>query len=241
MYASEGLYFPEPRHRLHRAVVLLDASLDLLRMAFVSNVGVHSAESRGSALGIATGVLACKLKTWLRFRTEIGPRSTVTAGLSFAALTDLLISAALIYYLLRSRTGYKKTDHIVQRLMIFSVNTGLITMVCSIAVILSFAFVNNSLLFAGLYSAASKLYSNSLFGTLNARQQLRKSDSNDSEPAELKIRSTEPTPIEISRQMVKVVHTDVSSRSLFLLGVGLIIIVDGSSEQSRSEIEKTTY
>lgn len=41
--------------------------------------------------------------------------------------------------------------------------------------------------------------------------------------------------------MVKVVHTDVSSRSLFLLGVGLIIIVDGSSEQSRSEIEKTTY
>ncbi|KIM76788.1 hypothetical protein PILCRDRAFT_91424 [Piloderma croceum F 1598] len=65
-----------------------------------------------------------------------------------AVVADALIASSLCIMLAKKRTGFRKTDTIVNILMMYTINTGLIT---------------------GL----NKLYFNSLLATLNARANLR--------------------------------------------------------------------
>ena len=55
--------------------------------------------------------------------------------------TSILITVLVIFYLQRGRTGFRKTDNIINRLIIFSVNTGLLTSICST---LATIFVSNA-------------------------------------------------------------------------------------------------
>ncbi|CAL1703592.1 unnamed protein product [Somion occarium] len=125
------------------------------------------------SFGIATFTLMLTLDNWLSFRQEIGPLFTVAFGIALALFMDFLIASVLIFYLLRNRSGLRRTDHIVTFLIAYAVNTGAITMVVSAAIVFTFVFLKSSLLFAGLNIASGKLYANSLLGTLNARQILR--------------------------------------------------------------------
>lgn len=47
------------------------------------------------------------------------------------AFTSVLITILLIFYLHRGRTGLRKTDSIINWLIVFSVNTGLLTSIFS--------------------------------------------------------------------------------------------------------------
>lgn len=44
-----------------------------------------------------------------------------------AAVCDILIAAGLCWYLQTGRTGYKRTDNIVDRLIIYAINRGVLT------------------------------------------------------------------------------------------------------------------
>ncbi|CAL1703579.1 unnamed protein product [Somion occarium] len=125
------------------------------------------------SFGFATAALTYKLGAWTTFREETGPLFTLSCGLGLSALVDALIAGIIIYYLRRGQTGFKSTDNVVRSLMAYAVNSGAITMIVSIVIVLTFVFLKNSLLFAGLVTVAGKLYSNSLLGTLNARSYLR--------------------------------------------------------------------
>lgn len=94
-------------------------------------------------------------------------------GLVLSAVTDVTIATVLIYSLRKSRTGFKKTDHVVEKLMVYAVHTGAITSLGSLGVVFMFVFMKESIAFAGLSAITNKLYANSLLGTLNARQALR--------------------------------------------------------------------
>ncbi|CAL1703578.1 unnamed protein product [Somion occarium] len=122
---------------------------------------------------VSTAALTYKLGAWTTFREETGPLFTLSCGLGLSALVDALIAGIIIYYLRRGQTGFKSTDNVVRSLMAYAVNSGAITMIVSIVIVLTFVFLKNSLLFAGLVTVAGKLYSNSLLGTLNARSYLR--------------------------------------------------------------------
>lgn len=50
----------------------------------------------------------------------------------FGAVSDFAIAGSLIFYLHRSRTGFKRSESMVNRLIIFSINTGAVTSVCAI-------------------------------------------------------------------------------------------------------------
>ncbi|EPQ52288.1 hypothetical protein GLOTRDRAFT_47746, partial [Gloeophyllum trabeum ATCC 11539] len=78
------------------------------------------------------------------------------------ALCDLIIAASMIYYLHKSRTGFSRTDDIVQRLIRVTVETGLIcTVVALIDLAVYVAFKDNNYHFTPVLTL-SKLYSNSL-------------------------------------------------------------------------------
>lgn len=135
--------------------------------------------------GLASAALTATLDTWGRFRSERLPLFTISSGLAFNATVDLAIAFILIRYLHRNQTGFKKTDSAISILMAYAVNTGAITMVVSLVTALTFAFMKTSLVFAGLTVVAGKLYSNSLLGTLNARNLIRSKTGAPYQSAEL--------------------------------------------------------
>ncbi|GJJ08246.1 hypothetical protein Clacol_002455 [Clathrus columnatus] len=58
-------------------------------------------------------------------------------GLGSAAACDLIIATGLCWYLYQSRTGYRKTDSLIVRLMVYTLNCGLLTGVCATMVIIT--------------------------------------------------------------------------------------------------------
>ncbi|KIP05557.1 hypothetical protein PHLGIDRAFT_128816 [Phlebiopsis gigantea 11061_1 CR5-6] len=90
-------------------------------------------------------------------------------------LTDLAISASLCLFLLRQRkqTAFKQTFSIINILLIYTVNTGLLTSIlCLISIITRILQPDNFYFFA-TYMILSGLYSNALLGSLNARDWFR--------------------------------------------------------------------
>lgn len=121
------------------------------------------------ALGLASASLTWKLKIWDGFRASVGPLFTLTCGFSLSAVVDIIISATLLFYVAR---GQKKSDNIVKSLQRYVINTGCLTMLVSIAIVLTFILMKDTLVFAGLVEIQCKLYANSFIATLNARQDL---------------------------------------------------------------------
>ncbi|KAJ3730769.1 hypothetical protein C8R42DRAFT_771898 [Lentinula raphanica] len=91
-----------------------------------------------------------------------------------AIACDLVITLAMVYNLDKSRTGLKKTDHVLNMLIIFTVNTGLITVVLSTASLICFLVLPQSILvYVALETILPKCYLNSFLATLNSREFLR--------------------------------------------------------------------
>ncbi|TCD64938.1 hypothetical protein EIP91_003435 [Steccherinum ochraceum] len=95
-----------------------------------------------------------------------------TGGLTSAAVVDIMITTALIFYLKRSRTGFSGMDVIINSITLYTVETGLITSVTTVASLICWISMPHNLIFLGLHFAISKLYANALLATLNARKTL---------------------------------------------------------------------
>ncbi|EIW57916.1 uncharacterized protein TRAVEDRAFT_48939 [Trametes versicolor FP-101664 SS1] len=96
----------------------------------------------------------------------------VCSALGTAVVVDVFVSAALIYYLHSSRTGFKRTDSLLDVLMVYAINTGLSTSIVSLAAALTAIIMPRNLVYSGLYIISSKLYANSLLAVLNSRRAL---------------------------------------------------------------------
>ncbi|KLO07563.1 hypothetical protein SCHPADRAFT_643465 [Schizopora paradoxa] len=94
-------------------------------------------------------------------------------SLASAVVADLWIALALCWYLMRSRTGFKTTDSKINVIMVYVINTGLLTTICALCCLISFAAMPHNFIFIAFYFSLSKLYINSLLATLNARERLR--------------------------------------------------------------------
>ncbi|TCD68224.1 hypothetical protein EIP91_011293 [Steccherinum ochraceum] len=126
-----------------------------------------------TTFSLASTTLMYTLGLWAAFTETTGSLFTVSMSLSLLAFADFSIAAVLMFYLWRSRTGFKKSDAVVHTLMAYCVNSGFLTMICSAMVLIMFLVQQNTLVFAGFVQVTSKLYANSLLGSLNMRSFLR--------------------------------------------------------------------
>ncbi|OCH88917.1 hypothetical protein OBBRIDRAFT_794805 [Obba rivulosa] len=109
-------------------------------------------------------------------QTSVLPKLAWAAstGLGCSIAGDFLITLTLCYNLHKSRSGVKKTDKLINVLIVYTVNTGLLTsMVATCAIILSNVFATSFWLLLP-FCLVSKSYVNSALATLNAREKLRK-------------------------------------------------------------------
>ncbi|KAF5370471.1 hypothetical protein D9615_009756 [Tricholomella constricta] len=93
-------------------------------------------------------------------------------ALGSGVVADLLIASSLCLYLSKSRTGFRKTDSIVNALIMYAINTSLLTTICSAACFITYTIWPKEFTFIGIYFSLSKLYLNSLLATLNNREAL---------------------------------------------------------------------
>ncbi|PIL32221.1 hypothetical protein GSI_05466 [Ganoderma sinense ZZ0214-1] len=107
----------------------------------------------------------------------------VSTGSTMAVSSDILITAMLITALRRSRTGIKRTDSMLDVMIMYSINTGLLTGIANLGSLL-FAFIQpGTLIWAGVGIPGVKMYANTLMAALNSRRSLAaKGSGNDISP-----------------------------------------------------------
>ncbi|KAJ3928235.1 MAG: hypothetical protein NXY57DRAFT_1041793 [Lentinula lateritia] len=86
---------------------------------------------------------------------------------------DLLIASILTYLLQRCKTGFKRTNTMINKLIILAINTGVITSLCAISSLISFLAAPNTFIYISFFFSMGRLYTNSLLTSLNCRQRIR--------------------------------------------------------------------
>ncbi|KAI0363648.1 hypothetical protein BV20DRAFT_975436 [Pilatotrama ljubarskyi] len=92
--------------------------------------------------------------------------------LGIAVTVDLIATGTLTYYLRRSRTGFKRTDSMVDVLMVYGINTGLSTSVITMTSLICAIAKPASLVYAAILVVGTKMYANSLLAVLNSRRSI---------------------------------------------------------------------
>ncbi|PAV16679.1 hypothetical protein PNOK_0829900 [Pyrrhoderma noxium] len=162
-----------------KLLVFLIWTLDTVHQALILKVGYTYVVTdydnpkllgnTGVAVPILTssGPLVELAKTFnLRTFAELKPYIwIVKLCISLIAVTDTSIAVTLIVLLHRSKTGFEKSDNIINRLIVFTVNTGAIPSFLSLLIIVIMEIYPNNLIWKSTYI----VYTNTLFATLNAR------------------------------------------------------------------------
>ncbi|KAI0672062.1 hypothetical protein C8Q78DRAFT_722185 [Trametes maxima] len=88
--------------------------------------------------------------------------------------TDITLAGTLVSILLRSRTGFKKTDATIDVLILYAINTGMATSIFGV-LILVFGFTSpQTLIYPAISVVSNKVIANSMLAVLNSRQSLAK-------------------------------------------------------------------
>ncbi|KAI0749999.1 hypothetical protein C8Q80DRAFT_1269786 [Daedaleopsis nitida] len=97
----------------------------------------------------------------------------VSTGSTMAVTADILLTVVLIYVLKHNRTGVKRTDSMLDIMIMYSINTGLLTGVFNLLSLL-FAYIRpGDLIYIGIGIPGTKMYANTLLAALNSRMSLK--------------------------------------------------------------------
>ncbi|KAJ3760427.1 hypothetical protein EV360DRAFT_81173 [Lentinula raphanica] len=130
-----------------------------------------------------------RVRTFEELSAELkGLSVAVNAG---AVAGDILIASILTLLLQRSKTGFRKSDTMINKLTIFAVNTGGLTSLCAVASLISvnpqsvdlswlietsfqILAAPNMFIYISFFFSMGRLYTNSLLANLNARPMIKK-------------------------------------------------------------------
>ncbi|KAF4612525.1 hypothetical protein D9613_012758 [Agrocybe pediades] len=150
----------------------------------------------GMVCGVATvtrcgisfyaGVHAVLQKRMAQFEADF--KTIITVLLVMGAVIDIVIAAAMLYFLVKKREG--NITKLIDRLIGYTIRTGLITSIGATLVLILFRTKPHTLLYLAAYTCLAKLYSNSLLSALNSRAKSRdslsKSTSCEAPPTRVK-------------------------------------------------------
>ncbi|KAH8119607.1 hypothetical protein DFH11DRAFT_455490 [Phellopilus nigrolimitatus] len=123
------------------------------------------------ACGWTTTVKAIQLGTFVGFATHV--RWIFTAGVALSVACDFLITGSLCFWLHSSRSGLHAMDAVIDKIILYSIENGLVTSMFSVASLLCAVIMPGNLVFIAIHFIISKLYINSLLASLNSRNAFR--------------------------------------------------------------------
>ncbi|KAF8194394.1 hypothetical protein K438DRAFT_818898 [Mycena galopus ATCC 62051] len=107
-------------------------------------------------------------------RYEMHWQWAISAGWSVSTVNDLMITGTLVAILIGERKNtYKRTAALVDKIILYTIETGVLTSLTSIAVLTCFISMPDTYIYAALFSLSARLFSNSLLASLNSRTALR--------------------------------------------------------------------
>ncbi|EJD43466.1 hypothetical protein AURDEDRAFT_145513 [Auricularia subglabra TFB-10046 SS5] len=92
----------------------------------------------------------------------------ITALMTVGAASDIAIALCICIALLRTRSGFAATNKLVDKIVAFTVGSGLLTSVTAVVLVITYLTMNN-FVFLLFHGVLSKLFTNSLFASLNER------------------------------------------------------------------------
>ncbi|KAF8342242.1 uncharacterized protein EI90DRAFT_3032586 [Cantharellus anzutake] len=100
-------------------------------------------------------------------------RSLAESWLLMEAICDVTLAVSMTILLRRQRTGFQQTDNILNKLIVYSINTGTVTSVIAIVMCITFAIhgFGSDLLVLGIPLGA--VYNFTMLTNLHYRAQLR--------------------------------------------------------------------
>ncbi|KAI0297576.1 hypothetical protein B0F90DRAFT_879476 [Multifurca ochricompacta] len=111
-----------------------------------------------------------------RFSQLPGYKGLLAAQMSAATVADALITGSLLYYLNKSKAvGTRRTSSLINRLIVWTVNTALLTGVVEAAQVTSWISATKTLIFLPFHLIIAKIYTCSMLAMLNGRRGLRQS------------------------------------------------------------------
>ncbi|KAH8806971.1 hypothetical protein DL96DRAFT_1717304 [Flagelloscypha sp. PMI_526] len=129
------------------------------------------ATAHGSA-GVTAGIITHLQDDWTK--SNANPIKTVgTIWMTSAAIADVLIAAATVFYLSKMRTGFQKTENVLNRLILMIIETGSATALSAVIMMALFFGVPDRTYFLALSFAMSKLYSNNILLIQNHRERMK--------------------------------------------------------------------
>ncbi|KAF5383041.1 hypothetical protein D9615_004797 [Tricholomella constricta] len=121
--------------------------------------------------GIWTGVMIAILRLFAK-KPEL--HNPALVWFLSGCVADVLITATLVYTLSKRRTGFVATDDTISKIMRMTVQTGMLTAFFAVGDVIFFMTLPRTALNFLWDLALSKLYSNCLLSTLNARASLNR-------------------------------------------------------------------
>ncbi|KAJ6488162.1 hypothetical protein C8R47DRAFT_1126893 [Mycena vitilis] len=94
------------------------------------------------------------------------------SALSLAVVCDVLIAAAMVYYLLGNRSEFQKTNKAIDLLVSYFVSSGALTMVFAICSLMTLLALN-TMIYAPFFFVTVRLYALSFMTILNCREHVR--------------------------------------------------------------------
>ncbi|TFK36144.1 hypothetical protein BDQ12DRAFT_654966 [Crucibulum laeve] len=98
---------------------------------------------------------------------------SVTAWLALQTTADFILTFILAYALAKSRTGFSKTDTVINRLIRGAVQTGVFASIFALGDMFCFTLLKGTYFYAMFAYPIGRIYTNTLMDTLNARINLR--------------------------------------------------------------------
>ncbi|KAG2127104.1 hypothetical protein DEU56DRAFT_915811 [Suillus clintonianus] len=151
------------------------------------------------------------------------------AAVGSTTFLDIIIASSLCYLLATSHTGFSKTDSFLTKLVGYTISTGCLTSVCSIAVVITCAVLPKTFIFLVLEFLVAELYVNSFIALLNTRYYGH-TNADIVDPSEFHVRRSVYRPeLQVSRKDSdnEVLHITCPTQAVV---VGSCVTVDGCAE-----------
>lgn len=103
-------------------------------------------------------------------------RWMLEAAFGFSAASNTTLAGALSYVLKQKRTGHAGTDSKIDVLVIYTVNTGLLSGILCFVGLFGTVFLPHSFLYLAVLGILTKIYVNSVLAVLNSRRTMHKID-----------------------------------------------------------------
>ncbi|TRM56904.1 hypothetical protein BD626DRAFT_571228 [Schizophyllum amplum] len=97
-----------------------------------------------------------------------------------SAVMDVMISSSMVFFLHTSKTGFKRSNDVLNRLIVFTFNTGIPTSAAAIWSLIAINAWPDTFIYMLTFFIEGRLYTNCLMVTLNSRANLKSALSGSS-------------------------------------------------------------